>query len=139
MPAYEVTEIYRYRWDIEVLFKFIKQNLGYRHFLNHTMNGMKVHIYMIIITALLFLVYKIRNNLHEFKIASLQFALDLSESFVCSIILLSIGCCQPPQYNYVSNFQHLWIILPPYSRFRLKRSVTLLYILLLFFHHLSNF
>ncbi|MGL9726051.1 MAG: transposase [Wolbachia sp.] len=41
MPAYEVTELYRRRWDIKVFFKFIKQNLGYKHFLSHTMNGMK--------------------------------------------------------------------------------------------------
>ncbi|WP_425386687.1 transposase [Wolbachia endosymbiont (group A) of Barypeithes pellucidus] len=81
MPAYEVTELYRRRWDIEVFFKFIKQNLGYKHFLSHAMNGIKVYIYMIIITALLFLVYKIRNNLRGFKIALLQFTLDLNDSF----------------------------------------------------------
>lgn len=91
IPAYEVTELYRRRWDIEVFFKFIKQNLGYKHFLSHTMNGMKVYIYMIIITALLFLVYKMRNNLHGFKIALLQFTLDLNDSFVRSIVLLSGG------------------------------------------------
>ena len=91
MPAYEITELYRRRWDIEVFFKFIKQNLGYKHFLSHTMNGMKVYIYMIIITALLFLVYKIRNSLHGFKIALLQFTLDLNESFIRSIVLLSGG------------------------------------------------
>ncbi|WP_375604156.1 transposase [Wolbachia endosymbiont of Anurida maritima] len=91
MPAYEVTELYRRRWDIEVFFKFIKQNLGYKHFLSHTMNGMKVYIYMIIITALLFLVYKIKNNLHGFKIALLQFTLDLNDSFIRSIVLLSGG------------------------------------------------
>ena len=91
MPAYEVTELYRRRWDIEVFFKFIKQNLGYKHFLSHTMNGMKVYIYMIIITALLFLVYKITNNLHGFKIALLQFTLDISDSFVRSIVLISGG------------------------------------------------
>lgn len=55
------------------------------------MNGMKVYIYMIIITALLFLVYKIRNNLQGFKIALLQFILDLNDSFIRSIILLSGG------------------------------------------------
>lgn len=42
MPAYEVTELYRRRWDIEVFFKFIKQNLGYKHFLSHAMNRIKV-------------------------------------------------------------------------------------------------
>ncbi|HJD67415.1 MAG TPA: IS4 family transposase [Rickettsia endosymbiont of Bembidion lapponicum] len=91
MPAIQVTELYRRRWDIEVFFKFIKQNLGYKHFLSHTMNGMKVYIYMIIITALLFLVYKIRNNLHGFKIALLQFTLDLNDSFIRSIVLISGG------------------------------------------------
>lgn len=91
MPAYEVTELYRRRWDIEVFFKFIKQNLGYKHFLSHTINGMKVYIYMIIITALLFLVYKIKNNLNGFKIALLQFTLDLNDSFIRSIVLLSGG------------------------------------------------
>lgn len=91
MPAMQVTELYRRRWDIEVFFKFIKQNLGYKHFLSHTMNGMKVYIYMIIITALLFLVYKIRNNLHGFKIALLQFTLDLNDSFIRSIVLISGG------------------------------------------------
>lgn len=91
IPAYEVTELYRRRWDIEVFFKFIKENLGYKHFLSHTMNDMKVYIYVIIITALLFLVYKIKNNLHGFKIALLQFTLDLNDSFIRSIVLLSGG------------------------------------------------
>ncbi|OJH32429.1 hypothetical protein Wxf_01863 [Wolbachia endosymbiont of Armadillidium vulgare] len=50
------------------------------------MNGIKVYIYMIIITALLFLVYKIRNNLDGFKIALLQFTLDLNDPFLRSII-----------------------------------------------------
>ncbi|WP_410541875.1 transposase [Wolbachia endosymbiont (group E) of Neria commutata] len=87
----QVTEIYRGRWDIEVFFKFIKQNLGYKHFLSHIINGMKVYIYMIIIMALLFLVYKTRNDLQGFKIALLQFTLDLDGSFLCSIVLLSGG------------------------------------------------
>lgn len=91
MPAYDVAQAYRRRWDIEVFFKFIKQDLGYKHFLSHSMNGMKVYIYMIIITALLFLVYKIKNNLHGFKIALLRFTLDLNDSFIRSIILLSGG------------------------------------------------
>ncbi|WP_353282850.1 IS4 family transposase [Wolbachia endosymbiont (group A) of Pogonocherus hispidulus] len=91
MPAYDVAQAYRRRWDIEVFFKFIKQNLGYKHFLSHSMNGMKVYIYMIIITALLFLVYKIKNNLHGFKMALLQFTLDLNDSFIRSIVLLSGG------------------------------------------------
>lgn len=90
-PAHEVTELYRRRWDIEVFFKFIKQNLGYKHFLSYSMNGMKAYIYMIMITALLFLIYKNMNNLTGFKIPLFQFALDLTISSVQSIILLAGG------------------------------------------------
>ncbi|GAJ46791.1 putative transposase y4zB [Holospora elegans E1] len=77
MPALDVTELYKRRWDIEVFFKFIKQKLGYKHFLSHSLNGMKVYIYMILITDLLFLIYKARKKLHGFKIPLFQFTLDL--------------------------------------------------------------
>jgi len=91
MPAYEVTELYRRRWDIEVFFKFIKQNLGYKHFLSHSINGMKVYIYMILITALMFLIYKIRNKLKGFKLALFEFTLELERSFIINLIQISGG------------------------------------------------
>ena len=91
MPALEVTKLYKRRWDIEVFFKFIKQNLGYKHFLSHSLNGMKVYIYMILITALLFLVYKIRKQLEGFKIPLFQFNLDLEKSFIKTLIILAGG------------------------------------------------
>lgn len=91
MLALEITQLYKRRWYIEVFFKFIKQNLGYKHFLSHCPNGMKVYIYMILITALLFLVYKIRKKLDGFKIPLLQFTLDLEKSFFKTIIILSGG------------------------------------------------
>jgi hypothetical protein len=91
MSAKDVTELYKRRWDIEVFFKFIKQNLGYKHFISHSMNGMKVYIYMILITALMFLIYKIRNGLQGFKVALFDFTLALEKSFVRAIILLSGG------------------------------------------------
>lgn len=91
MPAFEVTELYRRRWNIEVFFKFIKQNLGYKHFLSHSLNGMKVYIYMILITALLFLLYKIRKKLHGLKIPLFEFTLQLEKSFIKILIIMSGG------------------------------------------------
>ncbi|MDP3935436.1 MAG: IS4 family transposase [Alphaproteobacteria bacterium] len=91
MSALEITELYRRRWDIEVFFKFIKQNLGYKHFLSHSMNGMRVYIYMVLITALVFLAYKIKTKLQGFKIPLFRFNLALEKSFVKSMILLSGG------------------------------------------------
>jgi hypothetical protein len=91
MSALEITELYRRRWDIEVFFKFIKQNLGYKHFLSHSMNGMRVYIYMVLITALVFLAYKLKTKLQGFKIPLFRFNLALEKSFVKSMILLSEG------------------------------------------------
>lgn len=91
MSALEITELYRRRWDIDVFFKFIKQNLGYKHFLSHSMNGMRVYIYMVLITALVFLAYKIKTKLQGFKIPLFRFNLALEKSFVKSMILLSGG------------------------------------------------
>lgn len=91
MSALEITELYRRRWDIEVFFKFIKQNLGYKHFLSHSMNGMRVYIYMVLITALVFLAYKLKTKLQGFKIPLFRFNLALEKSFVKSMILLSGG------------------------------------------------
>jgi IS4 transposase len=91
MPAHAITELYKRRWDIEVFFKFLKQNLGLKHFLSHSLNGMKVYIYMILITALLFLIYKIRNRLEGFKIPLFQFTLELDKLFIKSFIIFSGG------------------------------------------------
>lgn len=90
-PAHEIAELYKRRWDIEVFFKFIKQNLGYKHFLSHSTQGMQVYIYMIMITAIMFLMYKIRLKLEGYKIPLFRFTLELQKSFMKSIILYSGG------------------------------------------------
>lgn len=54
----EVAEVYRQRWDIEVLFKFLKQHLGYAHLTSRSENGCKVMVYMSLIAALLLIWYK---------------------------------------------------------------------------------
>lgn len=59
----QVGELYRRRWDIEVLFKFLKQHLGYGHLTSRTENGIRVMIYMSLIAALLLLWYKRQTGL----------------------------------------------------------------------------
>lgn len=58
LNAREITDIYRKRWDIEVFFRFLKQELNLNHLVSRTENGMKVMVYMILITAILLLIYK---------------------------------------------------------------------------------
>jgi hypothetical protein len=54
----ELAEVYRQRWDLEVLFKFLKQHLGYAHLTSRSENGVKVMVYMSLIATLLLIWYK---------------------------------------------------------------------------------
>jgi IS4 transposase len=54
----ELLELYRRRWDIEILFKFLKQHLSYSHLTNRSQNGIEVMIYMSLIAALILIWYQ---------------------------------------------------------------------------------
>jgi hypothetical protein len=89
--AEEITQMYKSRWDIEVFFKFIKQNLQFKHFISHNKNGMSVYIYCILIAAILFAVFKKSNQLQGFKIPLLRFTLLLEKEIIKDLIILSGG------------------------------------------------
>lgn len=52
-PAWVIALIYRYRWTIEVFFRFFKHVLGCRHLISHDENGIKIQTYCAIIACLL--------------------------------------------------------------------------------------
>jgi DDE family transposase len=54
----EVPELYRRRWEIETFFKFLKQHLSYAHLTSRNENGIRVLIWMALITAVLLFWYK---------------------------------------------------------------------------------
>jgi len=54
----EVPELYRRRWEIETFFKFLKQHLSYAHLTSRSENGIRVLIWMALITAVLLFWYK---------------------------------------------------------------------------------
>lgn len=55
---YEITEIYRRRWEIEIFFRLIKQYLNYDHLTSRSENGIRVMIYMSMIASLLMIWYR---------------------------------------------------------------------------------
>jgi len=87
----EITQMYKSRWDIEVFFKFIKQNLQFKHFISHNKNGMSVYIYCILIATILFAVFKKSNQLQGFKIPLLRFTLLLEKEIIKDLIIMSGG------------------------------------------------
>lgn len=52
-PAQEIAALYKQRWDIELFFKWIKQNLKIRHFLGTSENAVKIQIYVALIAFLI--------------------------------------------------------------------------------------
>ena len=50
--ATEISALYRHRWDIEVFFKWIKQNITVKTLWGYSENAVKVHLWAAIITYL---------------------------------------------------------------------------------------
>jgi hypothetical protein len=50
--ALEIACLYKIRWQIEVFFKWIKQNLTIKHFRGNSGNAVKIHVWMAICTYL---------------------------------------------------------------------------------------
>ncbi|RRN06280.1 IS4 family transposase [Bibersteinia trehalosi] len=89
--AKEISDLYKKRWEIEVFFKFIKQNLSFSHLLSRNENGMKVEMYITLIAAILLIVYKKENKLSGFKIAKLKSALELESLLIKEIVEICGG------------------------------------------------
>ena len=53
VPAHVIAFLYRYRWTIEVFFRFFKQTLGCRHLLSTRTEGIQIQVYASVICCLL--------------------------------------------------------------------------------------
>jgi len=56
--AEDIAALYKKRWDIELFFKWIKQNLKLKTFLGRNENSVKTQIYTAIISYLLLKIYQ---------------------------------------------------------------------------------
>lgn len=59
IAAEQIADLYRYRWRIELFFKWIKQNLKIKKFLGKSANAVKIQIITALITYLLIYIYKL--------------------------------------------------------------------------------
>jgi transposase len=91
MDPYSIVALYKRRWDIEVLFKFMKQHLKFKHFLSYTDHGMQTYLYLVLSAALLFFIYKKETNKSGFKRAFFSLILELERAYVIDLIILSGG------------------------------------------------
>lgn len=99
----EIADIYKQRWDIEVFFRFIKQELSASHFISVSENGIKVILYMTLIASMLLLLYKKHNEL-GYKTAKRRFTMELWQILVAVIVK---ECGGNPELINKVHFQKL--------------------------------
>lgn len=65
--ALTVVQLYKYRWNIEVLFKRLKQNFGLAYFFSDSPEGIKTQVWMALIANLIFsVIHKICKEAEMF-------------------------------------------------------------------------
>jgi hypothetical protein len=70
VSAIEIARLYRNRWQIEVFFKWIKQNLTIKTLWGHSENAVNVHIWIAICTYLIvaYVKFKLQSTLSIYEI-----------------------------------------------------------------------
>jgi hypothetical protein len=106
LQAYEIAALYKKRWDIEVFFKFIKQELNFSHLLSRSINGIKAVLYVRMILSLLIITYQRLNQIKSSKSAKQQFALEMEAELMKFIVRLYGGDPDKPPTN--GNIAPFW-------------------------------
>ncbi len=90
LSAKEISDYYRKRWDIEVFFRFMKQELNLSHLVSLNKNGIQVMIYMTMIASMLLLIYKKANNV-GYKTAKRRITMELRDMITAILIVFAGG------------------------------------------------
>jgi hypothetical protein len=53
LPAHVIAQLYRWRWQIELFFRWLKVHANFRHLISHDRNGMTMGFYVAVIAVLL--------------------------------------------------------------------------------------
>ncbi|HEY4784617.1 MAG TPA: transposase [Bacteroidales bacterium] len=69
VSALEIARLYRNRWQIEVFFKWIKQNLTIKKLWGHSENAVNIHIWVAICTYLIvaYVKHALKSNLSIYE------------------------------------------------------------------------
>ena len=95
ISALEIARLYKYRWSIELFFKWIKQHLKVKSFWGYSLNAVRTQVYIAMITYLMVAIVK-----HELKLKQTQYEIlqIISISLLCKIPLLELFSNNYPQY-----------------------------------------
>ena len=86
LSAKDIAQGYRRRWDIEVFFRFLKQELNVSHLVSLNKNGLQIMLYMTLITSMLVLIYK-KANKQGYKTSKRRFAIEVRDLAIALIVV----------------------------------------------------
>lgn len=85
LSAEEIGDIYRYRWQIELFFKWIKQHMHVKHFYGLSQQAVETQLYIALVTYCLLKLIKLKTG-YEGPLLNIRRLLNtcLYEPFPCS-------------------------------------------------------
>lgn len=86
LSAEQIAAIYQQRWDIEVLFKFLKQEMNLKHFVSHDSNAIAIMIYTTLIAAMLILLFRKLNEIKSYRMAKIRFFNELQAAVILDFL-----------------------------------------------------
>jgi len=96
-----IFELYRIRWEIEVFFKWIKQNLKIKRFYGRNKNAIECQLWVVMIVYLL--IYMLRNNL-SYRGTNLTL-IRLISAKLFSKVIIAHALSQPDTITYKNSSQ----------------------------------
>ena len=110
-PAAEIARLYRERWEIELLFKWLKQNLKIRRFLGRSENAVRIQIYVALIAFMLLRILQ-QTAARSFKLSAALLLARLKTSLFGRLELRQTAkppprppSLRPPQPQYGFAFR----------------------------------
>lgn len=107
LPALNIPQLYKSRWQVELFFKWIKQHLRIKHFFGHSPNAVKTQIWTAIaayvLVAILKRELKIDRSLYEI-LQVLSIALFEKSPDLTAFLRQTSTHLQPPRPNQLPLF-----------------------------------
>lgn len=107
LPALTITELYRYRWQVELFFKWIKQHLRIKSFFGTSENAVKTQVWIAVSVYVLVAIIKKRLNIKTSLYSILQI-LSLTVFETIPIDQLLTGCDQNVKDREIDNQLNLF-------------------------------
>jgi len=88
ISALEIANLYKNRWQIEVFFRWIKQNLTIKKLWGHSENAVKIHIWVAISTYLIvaYVKYSLKSTLSIYEIMQILGISAFDKTSICELL-----------------------------------------------------